>query len=323
MVEVPIRMGRTDVTFTARGRPVTIPPILVDVPGGLYPLYSATFEVDEYRIMSGWPVPVPDGDIRVDCIVSAEGVVLPDRISPTSLVTNATMRWVADTNYYDVTSLRWAPIQGGGSPWETSPEHAPTLITDYEYRVGSERFTNMTALNFDSNTADYMWIDLSLTMGGTSGYTVIMVMCPNSIYGNEAGVGSNALWGPATTDGYWVMFTVKDKAVYLSTESVSEQLGVSIGDALINTSPSYLALVVNKQQTTLYASSGASQMYGKPLTTGETAEPLNTAFWLGNGPSSDVATMDMALLDLGIYGTLLTKTEVAAEFASFSKVYGV
>ena len=75
------------------------------------------------------------------------------------------MRWVADANFYDQISLRWRPIQSNVSPWETSPEHAPTLITDYEYRIGDERFIGMTALNFDSDTPDYMWNDLTLVDG--------------------------------------------------------------------------------------------------------------------------------------------------------------
>ena len=62
---------------------------LLNVPGGLYPLKSAAFEVDEYRIMAGWPVPVPDCDIRIQCLVSAEGDVLGNRDSPTALITEA------------------------------------------------------------------------------------------------------------------------------------------------------------------------------------------------------------------------------------------
>ena len=54
----------------------------------------------------------------------------------------------------------------------------------------------MTALNFDSNTDDYMWNDLDLFMGGVSGYTVLMVLSPNSIYGNDDAIDNNALWGP-------------------------------------------------------------------------------------------------------------------------------
>jgi len=323
MAQLPIKMGRTEAKLIARGRAYTIPPALQDVPGGLYPMYSSAFEVDEYRIQKGWPVPVPDGDVRIDCLVSAEGVVLGNRNAPTSLITDATMRWIADTNYYDVTSLRWAPIQSGASPWETSADHAPTLVTDYEYRVGSERFTNMTALNFDSNTLDYMWINLSLIMGGTSGYTVIMVMCPNSVYGNDPGVKTNALWGPESASGDWVMFSIKNQAVYVSTDSAPEQKGVAIGDQLSSTAPSYLAMVVSKPQTTMYSTSGNGQILSQAITLGATPEPLNTRFWLGYAPFAGMGTVDMALMDLGIYGTLLSRSQVASEFAKLSQVYGV
>lgn len=322
MATVSVTPGKTEVILTARGRANMIPPELMDVPGGLYPLMSAAFEVDEYRIMSGWPVPVPSCDIRIECMVSAEGDLLSNRDSPTALITNADMRWVADTNFYDQTTLRWQPIQGHSSSWETTPEHAPTLITDYEYRFGDERFTEMTALNFDSDTNDYMWNNLDLSMGGTSGYTVLMVLSPNSIYGNDLNVTDNALWGPQDADGSWVLFTIKDQAVWLTTESIPAQKGVAIGNLLDTTAPTYLAMVVGRPQTTLYAASGPSTVLVKSLAAGEAPEPLSTRFWLGNGPSPTSATMDMALLDLGIYGNPLTKTEVVSEITSLSTVYG-
>lgn len=322
MTQVPITPGKTEVQLLARGRANKIPPRLLEVPGGLYPMKSAAYEVDEYRIMSGWPVPVPDADIRIQCLVSAEGDVLGNRDAPTALTTNADMRWVADVNYYDQTTLQWTPIQGHVPPWETTPEHAPSLITDYEYRIGDERFIEMTALNFDSNTTDYMWNDLSLVMGGTSGYTVLMVISPNSIYGNDEDVTDNALWGPDSTDGSWVSFAVKNQAVYMTTESMPEQKGVAIGNALSSTAPTYLALVVSRPQTTLYAASGSSRVLVKALAAGRVPESLSTRFWLGNNPSPTSATMDMALLDLGIYGNPLTKSEVVAEITTLSTVYG-
>jgi len=314
--------GRSEVQVVARARASWVPPLLREVPGGLYPLMSAAFEVDEYRILSGWPVPVPEGDIRIECLVSAEGDVLGNRDEPTALVTNADMRWIADTNYYDQTSLLWAPIQGGVTPWQTTPDHAPTLITDYEYTVGDERFVGMTALNFDSNTVDYLWNDLTLAMGGVSGYTVVMVMSPNSIYGNDATVIENALWGPDSTDGQWVAFTVRDRAIWMTTEAKAGQKGVAIGTGLDSTSPSYVALVVGRPQTTLYAASGPSSVLSRSLVAGEAPEPLSTRFWLGNGPFPTMGTMDMALLDLGIYGNPLTRTEVVSEFTALSTVYG-
>ena len=314
--------GHTEAQLTARGRAHRIPPALLQAPGGLYPLKSAAFEVDEYRIMAGWPVPVPDCDIRIECLVSAEGDVLGNRDAPTALLTGADMRWVADSSYYDQISGQWTPIQGSSGPWLTTPESAPTLVTDYEYAVGDERFVGMSALNFDSNTGDYMWNNLDLTMGGVLGYTVLMVMSPNSIYGNDDTVESNALWGPDSIDGNWVMFTVKDQAIWMTTEEQPAQKGVPFGNALASTAPTYVALVVNRPLTTLYAASGPSRVLKRSLAAGAAPEPLSTRFWLGNGPFLDAATMDMALLDLGIYGNPLSRAQVTAEIAALSSVYG-
>ena len=138
------------------------------VPGGLYPLMSAAFEVDEYRIMAGWPVPVPDCDIRIECLVSAEGDVLGNRDAPTGAGhrTRTCAGWPTPTT---TTRPRcaWTPIQGDVSTLDrprpaTRPPWSPTTST----RSGMSGSPTMTALNFDSNTADYMWNDLDLTMGG-------------------------------------------------------------------------------------------------------------------------------------------------------------
>jgi hypothetical protein len=322
MAAVPVTPGRTEITATARSRAHRTPPVLRDTPGGIYPLKSAAFEVDEYRIMSGWPVPVPDGDIQIQCLVSAEGSVLSARESPLELVTAADMRWVADSDYYDQTTLQWTPVQGGVSPWVSPAGNEPTLFTDYEYSIGDERFVGMTVLNFDSNTIDYMTNDLSLVMGGTSGYTVLMVLSPNSIYGNDSSVPSNALWAPADTSGSWTAFKVTDQAVWCATEVMPSQKGVSIGNALDSNAPTYLALVVRRPQTVLYAASGPSRLLVKRLATGEAPMPLSTDFQLGNDPFPTSATMDMALMDLSIYANPLSKDEVLAEITLLSSAYG-
>lgn len=336
MTQVPLSPGKTEIQLTARNRASRIPPRLLNVPGGLYPMMSAAFEVDEYRIMSGWPVPVPDCDIQIECLVSADGEVLGNRDSPLALTTNADMRWVADSSYYDQVTCQWVPIQGHVTPWETTPDHAPTLITDYEYVLGDERFVDMSALNFDSDTSDYMWNDLALMMGGTFGYTVIMVLCPNSVYGNNQTVTNNALFGPTSSiitgtdssgkpilDGSaWVQFTVSDKMLWMTTEEKRRSKGVAMGNGEENTTPFYLAMVVQRPQTTLYASSGPSKVDSKALAAGAAPEALNTRFWLGNGPFPENSSMDMALMDLSIYGNALSKKDVLAEFSSLSSVYG-
>ena len=177
-------------------------------------------------------------------------------------------------------------------------------------------------MNFDSDTADYMSIDLSLSMGGVSGYSVIMVLNPNSIYGNDQTIIENGLWGPDSADGAWAAFSIRDQSVYLSTESYPAQPGVPIGDGLSSSAPTYLALVVSRPQTTLYAASGPSDVRSKSLVAGARAEPLSTRFWLGQIASATAGTMDMALLDLGIYPNPLSRSEVVAEFSLLSQVYG-
>ena len=128
----------------------------------------------------------------------------------------------------------------------------------------------MTALNFDSNTTDYMWCDLSLALGGTSGYTVIMVLSPNSIYGNDEDVTDNALWGPTrrSTDPGSPSLSGTRRCACPATSS-RVQVGVPIGDQLNLAAPTYLALVVGKPQTTLYAAVGPSRVKVKSLVAGE------------------------------------------------------
>jgi hypothetical protein len=137
MTVVSASAGRTEVQLVARGRGNRIPPELLEAPGGLYPLKSAAFEVDEYRIMSGWPVPIPSCDIRIDCLVSAEGSVLSDRDIPTSLVTGADMRWVADVDFYDQISLQVAADPGLGLTLGGHPD--PPADTDHRLRVSVRR----------------------------------------------------------------------------------------------------------------------------------------------------------------------------------------
>jgi hypothetical protein len=330
MATVPVVPGKTAIQLKAIGRGHKTPPQLAEMPGGLFPLKSAAFVVDEYRLLSGWPVPVPDCDVRIECLVSAEGALLGNRDSPLGLITNADMRWVADSDYYDQVSGKWTPLQGEVSPWTTAPDSAPTLVTDYEYRNGNERFIEMTALNFDSNTRDFMANDLGMYIGGISGYTVLMAMSPNSIYGNDPTITSHAIWAPQAGTGSWVMFTIENQAVCLTTESQrTAQQGVAFGNALAGTAPTYLALVVNRPTNpagrpavTMYAASGPSNVVTKALVAQGAPDALSASFWLGKGPFTGVGTADMALFDLGIYANPLTQDQVVGEITSLSTVYG-
>lgn len=108
----------------------------------------------------------------------------------------------------------------------------------------------------------------------------------------------------------------------MTTEEEIGQMGVAVGSSLRSPAPSYLAMVVQRPTTTLYAATGPTRILSKSLPAGAAPESLSTRFWLGNGPLVGTASVDMALLDLGIYANPLKPSEVAAEFAELCKVYG-
>lgn len=296
-----------------------MPRALTTVPGGLYPMMSAAFEIDEYRMMAGWPVPVPTHDIRIEVNANAAGLVLGERESPLAVVTEANLRWVADANYFDETAARWDPV-AGELPWTAAPTSLPTLITDYEYVLDDEVFTSMVALNFDSDTGDHMIANLDSLMGGTSGYTVLMVLSPNSVYGNgdytEAG-----LWSSEESEN-WARFTVRSQALTMTTDEVRATRGPELGDVLQGTAPGYLALVVGRPQTRLYIATGPSNISVKAFRSGKSPVPLSTHFSLGSAPPTSIATMDMALFDLSVYGNLLNTAQIRDEIATLAQVYG-
>lgn len=313
--------GNAAVELAVQAKFNVVFPDAEQAPGGLFPMRAAAFQMDEYRIMAGWPVPVPPCDINIATLVSATGEVLADRETPTSLLTGAVARWVADTNFVDQTALKWTALQGDVF-WESSVEYMPELITDYEYRVNDERFVGMSALNFDSDTANHMWGDLSRVIGGTTGYTLLMVMSPNSAFGNDVTVPYNGLWCPQVADNQWVSLTMQGNYLYHETEVDPRTIGISISQQLNSTAPSYIAIVVGRPLTTMYVGTGPSNIQIKQLPTASGAVPLNDQIFLGRSTGDVLHTADMALFDLGIYPNPLTSSEVRDEFAVLSRIYG-
>lgn len=305
----------------------------LELPRGLYPLKSSAWEIDEYRIKAGWPISVPSCDIRSLTLASAVGSIVGSRDTPTALLTNAEVRWVADDDLWNPTTLRWVPLQGSEPVWETSVAYAPSLITNYEYRIDDERFMEMSALNFDSDTRNHMWANFSYTFGGSSGYTVIMVMSPNSAYGNDLDVPYNGLWCPGGTtpagdtfaeplEDHWTSVTMQGQYLYLETEQVARTRGISIHQQLSSSAPTYIAMVITRPQTILYAGTGPNNIQSKTMLTGSEPVPLNGKVALGRSNGDVLHTADMALFDLGLYANVLTAAEVQREFAILSRAYG-
>jgi hypothetical protein len=324
MALVQIHAGRVEIVAKSRVRASTLPGQLANPPGGLYPMRSAAFEIDEYRVLEGWPVPVPSCDIRCDTLVSGDGVMLAERETPTGVLTGANYRWVADDDFFNPTTLSWVPIQGSEPTWTAPVDNLPSLINNYEYTVDDERFTSMTALNFDSDTSDYLTTDLSRVMSTVNGYTVIMVMSPNSVFGNNEDRRYNAIWtcedSPAETN---FTVTIEDGYLWVQVDQTENQRGIAMSRAMSIQAPSYLALVFNRPKMAMYLSQGPKDIIVKRLDIAPSNQPFCNQILLGKMPGADLThTADMALFDLGLYADALSADQVKDEFTLLSKIYG-
>lgn len=318
-----VRPTAVEMVMEAKNQVRPNAPLTEEAPGGLYPMVARSFTMDEYRLMSGWPVAIPDHDIFAKSMVSCTGRVLTDREPPTNVATGALVRWVADATFYDETALQWRPVQNSEirTPWTLNPTNMPDLVVEYEYRIKEERFY-LPALNFDSDAGEYLIADFANTIGGASGYTVIMVMSPNSVYGNNDDVLYNGLWTHGSASEYWIDITMQGRYLWVETESQGKIRGISISPALDRNRPMYLAIVLDRPNVTFYAAEGPETVRVKTVPTGLLEPvPLDSQVILGGAPDL-THTADMALLDLGIYADRLSAAEVATEFTILSQAYG-
>lgn len=296
------------------------------VPGGLYPMVAKAFEIDEYRLLYGWPVPVPRYDIHSNMMVSANGEVITTRDEPASISTNALLRWCSDPDTIDMTSLRWSPVQNrtGQPVYLTAPVfNFPTLVEAYEYRVGSERFYR-PALNFDSDNNSYMSLDVTSTIGGASGFSMIFVLSPNSVFGNNLTVPYNGLWHPAPSEDLEPNFfslTMQGRYLWLATESMERTRTISIAPGLDVSAPLMIGVVFDRPETTIYVGNGPSSIRVFSMPTG--AEPKQlVSEWLLGSTGETGRSADMALFDMAIYAERLSSTQMADEFSLLSATYG-
>ncbi len=332
---VRFRPTPVEITLTANLSVNVDAPQVFEAPGGLYPLRSKAFELEEYRLQYGWPVPVPPWDIYARTMVSAMGQRFTIREDPSSIRTEALIRWVPTPDHFQPTQLLWKPVQDGttGTFWRFSNAAMPTLITDYTYRLGAEVFIQ-TALNFDSDARKHMWTDFGPSLGGAAGYTVIMVMSPNSVYGNDPTVPYNGLWCPGYPSPgtetfsepdpeHYAMVTMEGNYLYYQDENKERTRALSIANGLNDNAPMYLAMVITRPEVTFYVGEGPSSIRVKNLPTGTSnAVPLDGHVTLGRTPGDILHTADMALLDIGVYGEELSATRVQTEFSTLAQAYG-
>jgi hypothetical protein len=332
MAVVNMQLERVEVTITSTVKVEHLPTDATSIPGGLFPMVARAFEMDEYRVMSGWPVAIPRYEIRAETMVSANGEYFTDRDDPTAITTGAVLRWVADAALFDELAMEWRTIQnstGQTVTWNTAVQYAPILIDDYTYRVKNEVF-KVQALNFDSDNQNHMWCDLSTTIGGSSGYTL---MSPNSTFGNDNTVPYNGLWSPGEptpltdtfeeeTGEHWFSVSVQSNSLYLETEVNPRTRGISIYPELNSNAPMMVAMVFDRPEMLFYVGPGPSAIRVKSLPAGSLQVPLSNRVVLGRSTGDRLHTADMALLDLGIYPNTLNAPEVADEFALLSQAYG-
>lgn len=328
------RAGKATILSSSRVRVAKVPKQLQEAPGGLYPLRMAHWAVDEYRIANGWPVVVPDHDVSARTLASAEGEVLSDRETPRGIETGARIRWIADEDTFDLTSLQWIPYHSETPAiWTTSAEYSPTFVTEYEYRIDEEVFYQ-TGLNFDADNFEHMWTNLDESLGGTAGYTVVMCVALNSVYGDNTDVPYAGLWCPGSAtpavgeaiseppEGGWVSLTLQGNWLYLETDQSRREPILRVSDLLATSAPIMLAMVVDRPYTTLYAGRGPSNITRARANVGSETVPLDGRVVLGRDNGDILHTADMTILDLGVYGEQLSPLGVKNEFALLSSVYG-
>ena len=324
---------RTEIYVRAGAKAYTSLKPKEEIPSGLYPLRMAAYDFDEYRLLAGWPVPIPPYNIHAITDISASGEVLAFRPENREITTNALVRWIADDDTYDTDTLLWHPWQQQVNlTWETGVGFAPTYTEGYEYRVGRERFYGNT-LNFDSDSREHFWMDMSSVLGGAGGYTVVMVGALNSVYGNNLDVPYNGIWGPGYAPGVddtfdepvsggWIAVTLQGGYLFVESDQAPRKRALPVAHLLAKSAPTYLALVLGYPTSTLYAGAGPSSIISGTVQTGEQAAPLSNQVVLGRTNGDVLHTADMGLMDIGIYGEQLSALQVQGEFAKLSGVYG-
>lgn len=328
--------GRSEILARADFTEFVIPPDVTNQPGGLYPLKLSVYKMDEYRIMAGWPVPVPDYDIRADSLISCTGEVIAFRENPRNIRTGAMVRWIADSDTYDTTALRWKPYQASiDAEFLTGTKFSPVYLSDYTYRVGNEQF-NHEALNFDSDTRDHFWADLNSTaVGGSLGYTVIMVVNLNSAFGNSTqriynGIWSHGLATPADDNEFfeatfphgWVEVTLQGEYLHLQTEQTELTRVMPIGHLLARSAPFYLAMSFGRPYAYFYAGTSPAELLTGRCYTGFEPNPLTGSVVLGRTHGDVNHTADMGIFDLGVYPGQMVPLQIRNEVSLLSAVYG-
>ena len=303
----------------------------------LVPYNAASYILDDYRIMNGWPVEVPPYDFRQSSLIAIDGTVISNRQSPASVQTKADVRWVATELSYDDVTFVWRPEDGPypGYTWRSSVDYAPTYIDDYTYRVGKELIT-ANALNFAGENKQHIWSDFTSGFGSTAGFTMIFVMSLQSRFGLDgatldyAGLFSAGHPTPGDADdifdeevdGAQTNLQMRGRYLWVNSSLMAFQRLFPINLALTRAQPSYLAVTVNQPYTKVMMGFGTSSMQVAQVQTAPDAEPNHLDWVIGRATGDLLHCADMTLFDLSLYASPLSDADTLAEIATLSQAYG-
>lgn len=291
------------------------------------------YDPPDFRMLKGWPMAVPDYDVRVEALVDVEGITLAVRPNVYDLDISSDVRWIADANSFSDINLTWYPYQSqlGTLPWQSAPQWMPTLVEDYTYVLGNEQFTT-PLVNFDAVSAEHMWCNVT-ALEGSYGYTIIMVCNLNSVYSGEEETNHNGIIGngyPTTQFGILddeEDFIENPWQALINTSSLiirtdSDRGETPIGDLISRTPPCYLAFAVGRPEFEFYAARGPMTITPNTVSSGELGVPFSSSLVLARSFGDTLHTADLAVMEIDLYARKLDKFEVKREITRLAKFYG-
>lgn len=304
----------------------------------LVPFRLAVYDVDEFRMDGGWPEAVPSLDVHTHALVSAAGEIVEFRPDPTAVTTQADVRWIASSDFYNTITGRWAPAASvyGDAAWQTAADFAPVMIEETSYRIG-KRILFRDAIQFNQTSHDHFWSDFTPALRNLQGYTVILVASLRASSNTVEGtVEYSGLLSPGTTTPPLIggnTFTeaapsgaaslqIRNGKLCVSTTPGAEfQTGPSISSFLSSSAPVYLVYSVGAPHVRVTVGSGPTSMSTTTFVY-PTPQVQNLNVVLGRTTGNVDHCASMLLYDVGLYADQLTDAEITAEIAALSASYG-
>jgi hypothetical protein len=273
-----------------------------------------SFDLDDWHLVDGWPVPGA-GAARDTSVfdITPDPKVFP---TPTTISTNADVRWTAD-NF----SGSWPAFSGSGT-WSGSG----TKKT-HKYRTGGVSYS-VSGVKLDSDDEDSLQANLSSIAGNR--YSLVLVFKPYGANTDNADSEDDVTYGlvaPATAATGQPELRVRNDKLMIkqSSELAPKQPWTghrvrSFQHFINRGAPSYLVWSVGANHFHLYIGDGPSTMEHHGL--GDVHDlPKSYNLRLG-AYANGTHTADMMLFDVGFYKEILTGPQAVNEVALLAAAYG-